>query len=112
MVVSGVKKKLFIKILTMKLTITTSKKYANKVRSRLKQIQTQIEQEEQAQRQQAEDDQMLPNTADEKTTEIRMKKTQHSAMSRKFINVMIAKLANLHLSIMSLIGQKEMQFIM
>lgn len=64
------------------------KKYANKVRSRLKQIQTQIEQEEQAQRQQAEDDQMLPNTADEKTTEIRMKKTQHSAMSRKFINVM------------------------
>jgi len=64
------------------------KKYANKVRSRLKQIQTQIEQEEQAQRQQAEDEQMLPNTADEKTTEIRMKKTQHSAMSRKFINVM------------------------
>merc|ERR1712062_98266 len=65
------------------------KKYANKVRARLKQIQTQIEQEETAQRQSQEDnDQLMPNTADEKTTEIRMKKTQHSAMSRKFINVM------------------------
>lgn len=63
------------------------KRLANSVRARLKKMQQEIEEEEKNHNEELERQGLL-GQADEKSTEIRMKKTQQAAASRKFINVM------------------------